>query len=168
HAMTLSTVDRHGHPDSRVLILKDIDENGWYFASSSSSTKGEQLKDNPHVSLSCYWPIIGRQVRIRGKALEMNRNQSANDFMKRGTVAKAIALIEKQSQILESSAELEDAVAEKLNDLSNNPQLVSSAWTLYQGRAREVEFWQAHEDRKHIRLLHTADGDRWTKHTLWP
>ncbi|MCM3667224.1 pyridoxamine 5'-phosphate oxidase family protein [Mesobacillus subterraneus] len=42
HAMTLSTTDENGDSDSRVLIIKDVDENGWYFASSSLSEKGKQ------------------------------------------------------------------------------------------------------------------------------
>ena len=30
HAMVLSTVDEHGSPDSRVLLLKDLDDDGWH------------------------------------------------------------------------------------------------------------------------------------------
>ncbi|MGG3280160.1 pyridoxamine 5'-phosphate oxidase family protein [Paenibacillus solani] len=97
-SMTLSSVDKHGFPDSRVLILKDIDEDGWYFATSSNSKKGEQLRNNPNVSLCFYWSKVGRQIRIRGKAMEMGKKLSTLDFMKRGTVAKAIALIERQAK----------------------------------------------------------------------
>jgi pyridoxamine 5'-phosphate oxidase len=32
HAMTLSTIDTDGTPDARVLILKDVDDRGWWFA----------------------------------------------------------------------------------------------------------------------------------------
>ncbi|MGG3280159.1 pyridoxine 5'-phosphate oxidase C-terminal domain-containing protein [Paenibacillus solani] len=39
---------------------------------------------------------------------------------------------------------------------------------LYQVTAREVEFWQANEDRKHTRLQYKLDCDRWTKNILWP
>lgn len=168
HSMTLSSVDKHGFPDSRVLILKDIDEDGWYFATSSNSKKGEQLRNNPDVSLCFYWSKVGRQIRIRGKAIEMSKRLSKLDFMKRGNVAKAIALIERQSQILASPSELEENLHEKLNELLNNPELVSSSWTLYKVTAREVEFWQANEDRKHTRLLYKLDGGRWTKNILWP
>ncbi|WP_054955603.1 pyridoxine 5'-phosphate oxidase C-terminal domain-containing protein [Paenibacillus dakarensis] len=88
--------------------------------------------------------------------------------MKRGTVAKAIALIERQSQILVDPTELEDNLQEKLNEHMIKPEFVSSTWTFYQVNAREVEFWQANEDRKHTRLLYKLNGDRWTKNTLWP
>lgn len=71
HAMTLSTVDEAGAPDARVLILKDVKINRWYFATSGTSRKGEQLKLNSNVALTFYWSKIGRQVRIRGIASEM-------------------------------------------------------------------------------------------------
>jgi pyridoxamine 5'-phosphate oxidase len=43
HAMTLSTVDAEGRPDARVLILKDVDADGWQFATATVSAKGSQL-----------------------------------------------------------------------------------------------------------------------------
>ncbi|MFD1412608.1 pyridoxamine 5'-phosphate oxidase family protein [Oceanobacillus jeddahense] len=54
HAMTVSTVDAMGYPDSRILILKDLDEAGWYFASSSESQKGKQLQAHPYAALNFY------------------------------------------------------------------------------------------------------------------
>jgi pyridoxamine 5'-phosphate oxidase len=45
--MTLSTVDENGYSDARILILKKVDEDGWYFASSSNSRKGLQIQNNP-------------------------------------------------------------------------------------------------------------------------
>jgi hypothetical protein len=50
HAMTLSTVDADGRPDARVLILKDIDADGWQFATATTSAKGAQLAGRPHAA----------------------------------------------------------------------------------------------------------------------
>ncbi|MBY0121636.1 pyridoxamine 5'-phosphate oxidase family protein [Bacillus sp. S/N-304-OC-R1] len=72
--MTLSTINSFGHPDVRVLILKDVDKDGWYFASGSNSVKGQQLKINPNVSLTFYWSLIGRQVRIGGTTLNVGED----------------------------------------------------------------------------------------------
>jgi pyridoxamine 5'-phosphate oxidase len=46
HAMTLSTCDGAGMPDGRVLILKDLDERGWWFAANADSAKGIQLAES--------------------------------------------------------------------------------------------------------------------------
>ena len=59
--MTLSTTNHNGCPDARVLIMKDVDQHGWYFASSSQSEKGKQILVNPNVALTFYWSLTGRQ-----------------------------------------------------------------------------------------------------------
>ncbi len=167
HSMTLSTIDLDGTPDARVLILKNIDEKGWYFATSSESNKGKQLEHNPGVALTFYWLIMGRQVRIRGKAVPMGKDLSAKDFLNRGEVAKAIALIGKQSSVLDNSHHLDEALEEQLDCVRQNPDLVYPLWTLYRVEAKEVEFWQGKEDRKHIRLRYRLEEGNWIKQLLW-
>ena len=44
--MVLSTVDENGSPDSRVLLLKDLDDDGWHIAVNSNSPKGRQILEN--------------------------------------------------------------------------------------------------------------------------
>lgn len=167
HSMTLSTVGVDGTPDARILILKDVDAAGWYFASSANSMKGIQLNNNPGVSLTFYWSMIGKQVRIRGTATPMDRERSAEDFLNRGTVARAIALIDKQSSILEQQHDFHAALTEQLDRLRRDPAIISSSWTLYRVKAYEVEFWQADQERKHTRLKYQLQDGRWIKTLLW-
>ncbi|MEK3857402.1 pyridoxine/pyridoxamine 5'-phosphate oxidase [Cytobacillus sp. FSL H8-0458] len=168
HSVALSTIDENGAPDARVLIIKDVDQDGWYFASSSLSKKGKQIEFNPNVALTFYWPGVGRQVRIRGKAIKMDIDQSANDFLKRGMMARAIALLEKQSSVLKDQLEFEEALAEGIKRIKQKPDLVSPSWVLYRVMAKEVEFWQADEERKHIRLKYTLEHNMWLRELLWP
>lgn len=167
HSMTLSSIDLDGTPDARVLILRNVDEKGWYFASSSESKKGKQLKHNPGVALTFYWSLIGRQVRIRGKAFPMGKELSTEDFLNRGEVARAIALIGKQSSVLDNCQDFDEALREQMNRVRLTPNLVSPLWTLYRVEAQEVEFWQGNEDRKHIRLRYRLDEGNWIKQLLW-
>lgn len=168
HSMILSTINSFGHPDSRVLILKDMDEDGWYFASSSNSAKGQQLKINPNVSLTFYWSVIGRQVRIRGTSLRGEKERSAKDFLARGEVAQAIALLGKQSNVLPDSNVLEESLVKQVEQMKRKPNLLDPHWCLYKVTAREVEFWQADRERKHIRLLYRKENNKWIKELLWP
>ncbi len=168
HSMTLSTVDNLGQPDARVLILKDMDEDGWYFASGSNSAKGQQLKMNPHVSLTFYWSLIGRQVRIRGTSLRVGEGLSAKDFLERGGVARAIALLGKQSNILPDRKVLEESLINQIRRMKEKPDTVDPHWCLYKVTAREVEFWQGDRERKHIRLLYRLENNKWIKELLWP
>ncbi len=168
HAMTLSTVDAQGQPDARVLILKNVDQNGWYFATSSESQKGIQLTQESNVALNFYWLQLGKQIRIRGGAVRMEEEISKADFLDRNETARAGALIGKQSKPLLNSKELDNALAQKLKVVKENPKLVYPAWELYCVFAYEVEFWQGRVDRKHTRLKYRLENTQWIKELLWP
>jgi pyridoxamine 5'-phosphate oxidase len=117
NACSLATADEHGRPSSRMLILKDIDDAGWYFATSRESRKGRELAANPHAALTFFWQQLGRQVRVAGNVVMLSADASAADWEARPGA-----------------------------DGSANP-----AWQLYAIRPRELEFWQARHDRRHIR-----------------
>ncbi|MET3173426.1 UNVERIFIED_ORG: pyridoxamine 5'-phosphate oxidase [Arthrobacter sp. UYCu721] len=117
HACSLATADGNGQPSARMLILKNIDDDGWHFATSRTSRKGRELSVNPSAALNFYWPQQGRQVRVAGPVVELSAEASADDWQARPAA-----------------------------DGSDNPD-----WQLYAVRPREIEFWQARHDRRHIR-----------------
>jgi pyridoxine/pyridoxamine 5'-phosphate oxidase len=121
--MTLSTVDADGSPDARVLILKDVTEGCWWFASSSESAKGRQLGASPAAALTFYWPAHARSVRIRGPVMAATATQSANDFGARGLGARAVALASKESQPARNREEIDEAVAAARSRLAGDPSL---------------------------------------------
>jgi pyridoxamine 5'-phosphate oxidase len=169
HAMTLSTIDPDGMPDARVLILKDIDDRGWWFATSSTSVKGRQLQERSAAALTFYWPALGRSIRVRGQVTVASPELSAADFRERGFGARAVALASQESSPLGSVDECAAAVAAARAVLSANPDLVSPTWTLYVMTPERVEFWQADPDRQHIRLCYTNTADHgWQHGLLWP
>ncbi|MDT7765877.1 MAG: pyridoxamine 5-phosphate oxidase [Mycobacterium sp.] len=55
--MTLSTCDACGVPDARILILKAVDDQGWWFATSRAGAKGSQLDEHQAAALTFYWPL---------------------------------------------------------------------------------------------------------------
>jgi pyridoxamine 5'-phosphate oxidase len=168
HAMTLSTCDGDGRPDARTLILKDVDAHGWLFATASHSAKGQQLASQASAALTFYWPALARQVRVRGRVSAASRERSAADFRARGIGARAVALAGTQSTPLASRDECAVAVRAAVGCIEAMPEIVSPTWTLYAVVADTVEFWQADQDRQHIRVQYRRDGDRWTHGMLWP
>ncbi|WP_202563671.1 pyridoxal 5'-phosphate synthase [Agreia sp. COWG] len=168
HAMTLSTVDAEGMPDARVLILKDLTDEGWWFAGSATSAKGRQLAANPVAALSVYWPAVGRSVRIRGAVSAADAERNALDFSRRGPGARAVALGSAQSEPLSSRAESEAAVDVAKRDLAAQPHLVSPSWTLWCVTPATVEFWQSDAERQHLRLRYARQGQSWSQTLLWP
>lgn len=85
HACSLATADSAGRPSSRMLILKNIDDDGWHFATSRSSRKGRELAGNPHAALNFYWPTQGRQVRVAGPVTALSPEASEADWQERPT-----------------------------------------------------------------------------------
>lgn len=168
HAMTLSTVDADGAPDARILILKNVLHDQWYFASSSESRKGQHIKYNPKVALTFYWSEIGRQVRIRGVASAIKIEASTQDFLRRSEDARALALIGRQSQELIDLNDLEEAFLQKKKLVKQQPQTMAPNWKLYSVLADEVEFWQGDPKRKHIRVRYNRKGEQWHHCFLWP
>jgi pyridoxamine 5'-phosphate oxidase len=166
HAMTLSTVGADGVPDARVLILKDVtDDGGWTFASARRSAKGLQLRANPVAALTFYWPTQLRSVRLRGPVVEATADEAAEDFRERGLTAKAIALAGTQSEPAEPNA---DAIGRARARLIEDPSLVAPDWTLWRLHPASVEFWQGSESREHLRLQYTRVGEGWSRRRLWP
>ncbi|MDQ0826448.1 pyridoxamine 5'-phosphate oxidase [Arthrobacter sp. B2I5] len=87
HAFSLATVAAAPgggqQPSSRMLILKNIDDDGWHFATSRTSRKGRELAAEPRAAMNFYWPALGRQVRVVGTVAELSAAASAVDWHER-------------------------------------------------------------------------------------
>jgi pyridoxamine 5'-phosphate oxidase len=168
HVAVLSTVDGAGHPDARALILKDVDDEGWWFASSSTGPKGAQLANNPWAAMTWYWPGQGRQVRLRGEVRRGSQDDSTKDFLARATGGRAEALVGRQSQHLANRGDLTAALAKAEAEITEDPNLVAEDWTRYVLRAREVQFFQGNPNRQHVRVRYQFTGSTWAHNLLWP
>ena len=171
HAMSLSTVDEHGRPDARMLILKDIDSAGWHFAVNGSSRKGADLAANPVAALTFYWPPLVRQVRVRGAVVADPPDVTAADYLSRAPGARAQVLLARQSQPLDDPVDMDGPLAQARADLDAKPDFVPKEWVSYALAPQRVEFWQGDPERRHQRLLYTADpraAGGWRTTRLWP
>lgn len=170
HAMTLSTVDEHGWPDARVLILKNVDAQGWHFAIKGNSPKARQLDHQAHAALTFYWPALGKQIRLRGLARVLSEKVCADDFLGRPLGSRASAIASRQSEVLNQDTELEQRLAEAQRYLETHPDHVEPGWRVYALAPTVVEFWQGASDRNHKRWRYSrsAQGTDWETARLWP
>ena len=65
NAMTVSTIDENSAPDSRVVLARGVDKNGFVFYTNYDSAKSLQLITNPVASAVFAWLDLHRQVRVR-------------------------------------------------------------------------------------------------------
>lgn len=153
HAMTLSTVDADGLPDARVLILKEVTEDGaWTFAGSTDSTKGVQLGARPVAALTFHWKEQIRSIRLRGTVSPASGVAARRDFLARGLAARTVALSALQSRPLTDPAGFTGSLPVARQQLEEEPGTVPDAWTVRQLVPEAVEFWQGQTDRNHLRL----------------
>ncbi|MEV1062290.1 pyridoxal 5'-phosphate synthase [Streptomyces sp. NPDC050263] len=177
HTMTLATSDADGLPDARIVMLHGADADGWSFATHTTSRKGRQLAARPHAALTFYWPVQGRQIRVRGPVSVASAEEARRDLRVRSTGALAAALTGRQSEVLDSVEELASASEEAWERAAREPEAEASSWTLYRLRPDAVEFFQGDALRRHVRLNYRRRGDGegagegvggWSTELLWP
>ncbi|MEU0384250.1 pyridoxine/pyridoxamine 5'-phosphate oxidase [Streptomyces chartreusis] len=168
HTMSLATSDESGLPDVRIVMLHGADETGWSFASHAGSRKGRHLGARPYAALGFYWPVLGRQVRVRGPVSSAPSEEAQGDLHARSTGALAAALTGRQSEILSSVEELTRASEAAWERARGEPEAPVPSWTLYRLRPDEVEFFQGDAARRHVRLRYRSTGEGWTRELLWP
>ncbi|WAP50982.1 pyridoxamine 5'-phosphate oxidase family protein [Arthrobacter sp. ATA002] len=83
HAFSLATANAAGNLSSRMLILKDLDADGWHFATARTSRKGKELSENQRAAMNFYWSEVGRQVRVSGSVVQLSVAASARDWAER-------------------------------------------------------------------------------------
>jgi pyridoxamine 5'-phosphate oxidase len=149
-------------------MLHGADETGWSFASHAGSRKGRHLIARPYAALGFYWPVLGRQVRVRGPVSAAPSEEAQGDLHARSTGALAAALTGRQSEILGSAEELARASESAWERAAREPEAPVPSWTLYRLRAEEVEFFQGDAARRHVRLRYRSTEEGWTRELLWP
>ena len=88
--MTLATAGTDRLADARMLILKDAGERGFAFASTASSRKGSQVRENPAAALNFWWQPQTRAVRVQGPVVEADAAESAADLAARSPEAQSL------------------------------------------------------------------------------
>ncbi|WP_031036950.1 pyridoxine/pyridoxamine 5'-phosphate oxidase [Streptomyces sp. NRRL F-5650] len=168
HTVSLATSDAEGLPDVRVVMLHGADADGWAFATHADSRKGRHLAARPYAALVFYWPVLGRQVRLRGPVAVAPADQARADLHARSTGALAAALTGRQSAPLGSTEELARASEAAWERAGREPDAPVPSWTLYRLRPDEVEFFQGEARRRHVRLAYRRTREGWDRRLLWP
>lgn len=168
-AMVLATTSADGYPRARTVLLKAHDQAGFTFYSNRTSRKGRDLAANPQACVVFPWYAIRRQVTAEGSVRVMSQADSEPYYRSRPRGSQMGAWASRQSQVIESRAELLDRVAE-LEQRWAPPAVVPMPdfWGGYVLMPETVEFWQAGTFRLHDRLRYRRHDDGWTIERLSP
>lgn len=168
NAMTVSTVDESGNPDSRVVLARGFDQDGLVFYTNFESTKSRQIGAHPDVAINFAWLGLHRQVRITGRAERLDDAASDAYFAQRPRASQIGAWASPQSRPLDDRATLDQRVAETIRRFDGAPVPRPPFWGGWIVVPSRFEFWQGRPDRLHDRIAYDAQPAGWRRQRLAP
>ena len=168
NAMTIATCTANGKPSARVVLLKEINKNGFVFFTNYLSRKGRELLENPFAALVFDWHSIERQVRVEGRVERLPVHDSDTYFNERPREAQIGAWSSPQSKILNNREELEQRQVSFEEKFNNRKIFRPSNWGGFILLPATIEFWQGRPGRLHDRLVYLRTEEGWTLHRLAP
>ncbi len=169
NAMALSTVDAEGMPNSRMVLLKDIEADAFVFYTNYGSAKARELDGQGKASFVIHWKSLRRQIRVRG-LIEREDGPAADAYYKsRSLKSRLGAWASHQSQHLDSRTSLMADVAKITATKGPNPPR-PPFWGGYRIRPIEIEFWADGAFRLHDRFQWTRPDctAQWSVYRLHP
>src|SRR6056297_1770530 len=111
-AMSLASAGKNSMPSNRIVLLKEIQNQGFIFFSNYESKKGHQLTENPYGSILFFWPELEKQIRIEGRIKKHPKKISDNYYLTRPAKRRIGAWASPQSREIPNRKHLEDLQAE--------------------------------------------------------
>ncbi len=167
NAMTLATYDEVHGVTARVVLLKELDHEGFVFFTNYNSLKGKQLNYFPEAALMFWWQSLECQIRIKGDVHKIEDERSNRYFDSRPRDSRAASIVSKQSEnIIDYKALLLEF--EKLRQSEESQLQRPAHWGGYCLVPSEFEFWQGRPNRMHDRFRYTKKDTSWQIDQLFP
>jgi pyridoxamine 5'-phosphate oxidase len=168
-AMTLATATPDGRPSARMVLLKQVDQDGFVFFTNYRSAKARQLDANPCASLVFYWPQLERQVRVEGSVVRTSEQESREYFRTRPRESQIGAWASAQSAAISGRDVLEERARELETLYCDRDIDCPEHWGGYRLKPERIEFWKGRVGRLHDRILYQRDsGGAWSISRLAP
>lgn len=166
-AVNVAAVGTDGRPNSRMVLLKEVNPRGFVFFTNYQSRKGQSLVAHPFAALTFFWPELERQVRVEGRVEKLDAAASDEYFASRPYTSRIGAWASEQSSVIaDKSVLVKRAAAIGLKHPLNVPR--PPHWGGYIVIPDLVEFWQGRPSRLHDRIRYRLSDGLWLKERLAP
>jgi len=168
-AMTLATATSDGRPAARMVLLKQVDHDGFVFFTNYRSAKARQLDANPFAALVFYWNLLERQVRVEGSVVRTSAEESREYFQTRPRESQIGAWASEQSEVIAGRDVLERRARELETLYCDRDVDCPEHWGGYRLKPERIEFWKGRVGRLHDRILYELDPNgTWSISRLAP
>jgi len=168
NAMVLCTVDKDAKPSSRIVLLREFDENGLGFYTNFESSKGREMSDNKNVCLNFFWPELERQIRVEGTVEKQKEEVSDSYFASRPSASKIGAWASAQSSKIPNREVLENQFNNQSARFENKEISRPPFWGGFLVKPTYFEFWQGRPSRLHDRICYELINNDWQISRLSP
>ena len=169
NAMALSTCGADGLPNARMVLLKDIEANGFVFYTNYESRKAQELDQNAKAAFVIHWKSLRRQIRARGVVEKAEGPEADAYYASRSLPSRLGAWASKQSRPLAQRRTLMAEVAKITATKGVNPDR-PPFWGGYRITPVEIELWADGQHRLHdrFRFTRSAPDQTWDCTRLYP
>lgn len=168
NAMHVGTVTNEGRPDGRIVLLKDISDDGFTFYTNYESRKGRELSHQPFACLTFFYPELERQIRIEGRVEKVSNEDSDAYFGSRPRGSQIGAWVSHQSEVIGSREVLEIRQRELEAQFAGQAVPRPPYWGGFRVVPDALEFWQGRPSRLHDRIRYRKVDGAWVIERLSP
>ena len=163
--MALATVDSHGNPGCRFVLLKHVDAADGFavFYTHYDSAKGQAMQQTPTAAATFYWPLAGRQLRLEGISIQSPADESDRYFASRPRLSQLNAWASAQSQPVEPPGLMTALESLERRFPEGQPITRPPRWGGYRLWFRVIEFWTEGQGRFHERIRYQRRLDPGTE-----
>lgn len=159
------TTSSSSRAHSRMVLLKEIEDNQFIFYTNYQSQKGRDIDKNPSVSMLFFWPFSQRQIRIYGVATKLSRDKAIEYFKSRPIESQISAISSPQSTRISK----EQLVNKTIQVAKLGQMECPDHWGGYGILPIEFEFWQGQPARLHDRIVYKKTNEsQWEMYRLAP